>query len=127
MVHIYAPKYNPEKSATFHYAISIPASQLSLYLFMGRELQLLDSVCSLSLFATPPCSIISRFSAQVPSGCVFGIGGVGHHLLKSGTMSTLNPCPTFKQMTFQARLLFVFSSLALWCLKSVSLLERSHR
>lgn len=52
-----------------------------LYMFMGRELESLDSV---------------------PAGNVLGIGGLEEHVLKSATMSSTVACPAFTEMHFEA-------------------------
>ncbi|XP_033634554.1 elongation factor-like GTPase 1 [Asterias rubens] len=52
-----------------------------LYLLMGRELELMDSV---------------------PAGNVLGIGGLEGHVLKSATVSSTVACPAFTTMTFDA-------------------------
>ena len=48
---------------------------------MGRELETIESI---------------------PAGNVFGLGGVGHCVLKTGTISTVRACQPFQQMSFQA-------------------------
>ena len=52
-----------------------------LYLLMGRELELLDSV---------------------PAGNVVGIGGLEEHVLKSATLSGTLDCPAFTELTEMA-------------------------
>ena len=53
---------------------------VSLHMFMGRELETLT---------------------HVPAGNVFGLGGVGHCLLKTGTVSTVANVIPFRQMMYQ--------------------------
>ncbi|XP_030832575.1 elongation factor-like GTPase 1 [Strongylocentrotus purpuratus] len=53
----------------------------SLYLLMGRELELLE---------------------KVPAGNILGIGGLDEMVLKSATVSSSLACPAFTDMTFAA-------------------------
>ncbi|XP_044734864.1 elongation factor-like GTPase 1 [Chrysoperla carnea] len=53
----------------------------SLYLLMGRELELLE---------------------EVPAGNVLGIGGLDEHVLKTATLSTSLFCPSFTEMQLMA-------------------------
>ena len=47
VLHIFAPKFDPTNHKTFVHAISIPARQLTAYLFMGRDIEILKgTVCS---------------------------------------------------------------------------------
>ncbi|VDI73619.1 ribosome assembly protein 1 [Mytilus galloprovincialis] len=57
------------------------ATVTDVYLFMGRELELTDSV---------------------PAGNVLGIGGLEDHILKSGTVSSTVACPAFTDLYFDA-------------------------
>lgn len=67
---VLGPKYDPLDPD--HYRSEVVIEKL--YLMMGRELQELQ---------------------QVPAGNVFGIGGLGEHILKTGTLSSLTECPSF--------------------------------
>ncbi len=44
VLHIFAPKYDPNNQKTFVHAISIPARQLTAYLFMGRDIEVLKGL-----------------------------------------------------------------------------------
>lgn len=52
-----------------------------VYLFMGRELELMESI---------------------PAGNVLGIGGLEDHILKSATVSSTVACPAFTDLYFDA-------------------------
>ncbi|XP_050403738.1 elongation factor-like GTPase 1 isoform X1 [Patella vulgata] len=91
-LYILGPKHNP---ATASYDID-PALSLkdlssnqhitsftvnNLYLFMGRELELME---------------------EIPAGNILGIGGLEDHILKSATISSTIYCPAFTSMYFDA-------------------------
>jgi ribosome assembly protein 1 len=65
-LHIYGPKYTPERPDEHHDTVTITA----LYLIMGRDLVSLDSV---------------------PAGNVFGVQGLEGKILKNGTISSESP------------------------------------
>ncbi|KNC99015.1 small GTP-binding protein domain [Spizellomyces punctatus DAOM BR117] len=67
---VLGPKYDPAFPTRHRSAVTIE----KLYLMMGRELQELK---------------------EVPAGNVFGIGGLGQHVLKSATLSSTAECPSF--------------------------------
>lgn len=52
-----------------------------LYMFMGRELELME---------------------EVPAGNVLGLGGLEDHILKTATLSQTVACPAFTDMYFEA-------------------------
>ncbi|ESO91714.1 hypothetical protein LOTGIDRAFT_122006 [Lottia gigantea] len=53
-----------------------------LYLFMGRELELME---------------------EIPAGNILGIGGLEDHILKSATVSSSVYCPSFSTMSFESK------------------------
>ena len=65
-LHIYGPKYTPERPEEHHDTVMITA----LYLIMGRELVSLDAV---------------------PAGNIFGIQGLEGKILKNGTICSESP------------------------------------
>ncbi|KAI9000018.1 hypothetical protein BC832DRAFT_563311 [Gaertneriomyces semiglobifer] len=76
-VKVLGPKYNPQVPDKHVSEVTVS----KLYLMMGRELQNLDAV---------------------PAGNVFGIGGLGEHILKTGTITTSAVCPSFGAVKQQA-------------------------
>ncbi|TPX60007.1 hypothetical protein PhCBS80983_g02070 [Powellomyces hirtus] len=76
-LHVLGPKYDPAESNRYRTEVTIE----KLYLMMGRELQELQ---------------------EVPAGNVFGIGGLGNHVLKTGTLSSLIECPSFGGVKVEA-------------------------
>ncbi|KAJ3163462.1 Elongation factor-like GTPase 1 [Geranomyces michiganensis] len=69
-LNVLGPKYDPAAPSRHRTEVTIK----KLYLMMGRELQELQ---------------------EVPAGNVFGIGGLGDHILKTGTLSSVVECPSF--------------------------------
>ncbi|KAJ3176850.1 Cytoplasmic GTPase/eEF2-like protein (ribosomal biogenesis) [Geranomyces variabilis] len=69
-LNVLGPKYDPSTPNRHRTEVTIK----KLYLMMGRELQDLK---------------------EVPAGNVFGIGGLGEHILKTGTLSSVIECPSF--------------------------------
>ncbi|KAI9090463.1 hypothetical protein DFS34DRAFT_371598 [Phlyctochytrium arcticum] len=76
-LYVLGPKYNPAAPELHRTEIVVE----SLYLMMGRELQALQ---------------------EVPAGNVFGIGGLGEHILKTGTLSSTLSCPSFGSVSTSA-------------------------
>ncbi|XP_047344705.1 elongation factor-like GTPase 1 [Vespa velutina] len=93
-VYVLGPKHNPAKALEYQKAgEDIAAMTLKdlhpgrhitkvtiekLYLLMGRELEPIT---------------------KIPSGNVFGIGGLEAHVLKTATLSTTIVCPSFSELT----------------------------
>ena len=79
VLHVYLPRYHP--SSPLHH-LTIPVSSLSLYLFMGVDLQPVTSV---------------------PAGNVCGIAGLDAVVLKAATLSSLPPpLSPFLSLSFQS-------------------------
>lgn len=81
-IYVYGPKYNPDEPSTHHHCTVVLASSLRLYVLMGRDMQQVNSI---------------------PAGNVFGIGGLDHALVNTGTVSSLARCICFSAMTYQCQ------------------------
>ena len=79
LLHVYLPRYHPLSS--LHH-VTIPVSSLSLYLFMGVDIQSVT---------------------RVPAGNVCGIAGLDEVVLKSATLSSIPPpLSPFTSLSFQS-------------------------
>ncbi|XP_076444086.1 elongation factor-like GTPase 1 isoform X2 [Babylonia areolata] len=93
---VLGPKHNPATALSQNLSHDSVASSLQTlasghhvttftvsdtYMFMGRELELLDGV---------------------PAGNILGLGGLEEHVLKSATLSSTVACPAFTDMAFDA-------------------------
>jgi len=81
-IYVYGPKYNVDEPSTHHHCTVVLASSLRLYVLMGRDLQQVNSI---------------------PAGNVFGVGGLDHALVNTGTVSSLAKCVCFSSMTYQSQ------------------------
>ncbi|WAQ98372.1 LOW QUALITY PROTEIN: EFL1-like protein [Mya arenaria] len=78
-LYVLGPKHDPAHlSSDDHVTV---ATVTDLYMFMGRELEALESV---------------------PAGNVLGIAGLEDHILKSGTVSSTVACTAFTDLYFDA-------------------------
>jgi len=69
-VYVIGPKHNKEKGIVDIHEVTMN----HLYTFMGMHLEVSDSLCA---------------------GCVGGLGGLDSYLYKTGTISTIQDCPSF--------------------------------
>ncbi|GAB1607399.1 elongation factor-like GTPase 1 [Argonauta hians] len=97
-LYVLGPKHDPEKSLQGEELTSLENSELTvselssgqhimsftvgdLYLFMGRELEIME---------------------EVPAGNVLGIGNLEEYVLKTATLCETIACPAFTDMYFEA-------------------------
>lgn len=75
-IYVLGPKYNPQDQTQHIAKVKVE----SLFLLMGRDLEELE---------------------EVPAGNIFGVLGLGEHILKTATLSTTPNCPSFGQLHFE--------------------------